>query len=238
MPRDDEKPQHRVYLPDFYIARCPVTNAQFEAFAKTRGHKTTAEKQGFGWAWTGSKWEQVKGADWRHPGGPKTGIAQKADHPVVQVSWDDTVAFCQWLSEATGQPFHLPSEAEWEKAARGAKGRLYPWGNEPPTDKLCNFNMNVRDTTPVGAYPQGATPDTGILDLAGNVWEWCSDWYDANYYTDSPDAARAARLQGSTACCGAARGTLVRGTSAPPSGSGSYQTSGSAVLGFRCARSY
>ena len=125
---DDEKPQHRVHLPDFCIGKVPVTNAQFEAFVKAWGHKTTAEKEGFGWGWTGSKWEQVKGADWRHPGGPKTGIAQKADHPVVQVSWEDAGAFCTWLSEATGQAFRLPAEAEWEKAAAWGDGRTLSVG--------------------------------------------------------------------------------------------------------------
>ena len=130
--RDEEKPQHRVHLPDFYIGKVPVTNVQFEVFVKARSYKTTAEKAGSGTAWTGSKWDWVKGADWRHPGGPKTGIAQKADHPVVQVSWEDAVAFCTWLSEATGQA-RLPAEAEWEKATRGISGRLYPWGNEPRT---------------------------------------------------------------------------------------------------------
>ena len=168
---DDEKPQHRVTLPDFYIGKVPVTNAQFELFAKAKGYKTAAEEAGFGWVWT-DKWEQVKGADWRHPRGPKTGISGKADHPVVQVSWHDAVAFCRWLSEAAGQEFRLPTEAEWEKAARGTTGRLYPWGNEPPDQDRCNFNRNVGDTTPVGQYPRGATPGTGVLDLAGNVWEW------------------------------------------------------------------
>ncbi len=81
--RGDEQSQHRVYLPDFYIGKVPVTNAQFEAFEKATSHRTHAEQLGSGWAWTGSKWAQVKGADWRHPRGPETGIAQKADHPVV-----------------------------------------------------------------------------------------------------------------------------------------------------------
>lgn len=235
--RDDEKPQHRVYLPDFYLARTPVTNAQFEAFVKSTRRRTTAEEAGFGWAWTGTKWEQVKGADWRHPGGPKTGIAQKADHPVVQVSWEDAAAFCQWLSEAAGGPFRLPSEAEWEKAARGAAARLYPWGDEPPTDKLCNFNMNVRDTTPVGAYPGGATPVTGILDLAGNVWEWCSDWYDANYYTNSPERSPAGLASGQYRVLRGGSWDLdqwsvraaVRNWDNPDFRNG--------YLGFRCARS-
>lgn len=232
---DAERPQHRVYLPDFYIAQAPVTNAQFETFVEKTGYRTTAEKEGFGWAWTGVGWDQVQGADWRHPRGPETGIAEKAAHPVVQVSWHDAVAFCQWLSKVTGRAFRLPTEAEWEKAARGATGRLFPWGDEPPTDKLCNFNMNARDTTPVGAYPPGATPDFGILDLAGNVWEWCSDWYDASYYLHAPERSPTGPTTGQGR---ALRGgswhnrqryvrAAVRSRSAPDSWSD--------FVGFRCA---
>ncbi len=80
-------------------------------------------------------------------------------------------AFCIWVSKASGREIRLPSEAEWEKAARGVDGRVYPWGNQAPSAELCNFNMNVGDTTPVGDYPKGASP-YGVLDMAGNVWEW------------------------------------------------------------------
>ncbi len=116
----------------------------------------------------------MTGADWRHPGGPKTDIAQKADHPVVQVSWDDAVAFCSWLRETTGQAFHLPTEAEWEKVAWGMRARIYPWGDEPPDANRCNFLETIGDTTPVSQYPRGATPDYGVLEMAGNVCEWTS----------------------------------------------------------------
>lgn len=188
----DETPQHRVYLSDFYVAKTPVTNAQFDAFVKAKNYQTTAEKIGSAYVWIGSTWDVVHGADWRHPGGPKTGIAQKTDHPVVQVSWFDANAFCDWLSEVTGLTFRLPTEAEWEKAARaplasGGSCRKYPWGDILPNDKLCNFQMNVYDTTPVGDYPKGGTPNTGILNMAGNVWEWCGDWYNRDYYGDSPE---------------------------------------------------
>jgi sulfatase modifying factor 1 len=230
---DDEKPQHRVYLPDFYIGKVPVTNAQFETFLKASGHQTTAEIEGSGWGWTGSKWDRVKGANWRHPAGPKTGIAQKADHPVVQVSWDDAVAFCRWLSEATGQEFRLPTEAEWEKAARGTKGRLYPWGNEPPDKTRCNFEL--RDTVPVGKYPPGATPDFGVLDLAGNVWEWCSDWYDADYYTNSPEDSPPGPEEGQVrALRGGSWYFLLRFVRAAVRGWYSPDLR-DAYLGFRCA---
>ena len=182
---EPELPQHRVYVDAFEITKYPITVAQFEAFVKDTGYRTTAEEMGSGWVWTDNRWEEVKGADWRHPYGPDSDVSRKANHPVTQVSWHDAIAYCQWLSEKTGQHWRLPTEAEWEKAARGTDGRIYPWGNESPNETLCNYNGNVGDTTPVESYPAGASP-YGALDMAGNVWEWVADWYDADYYTYSP----------------------------------------------------
>ena len=164
---DDETPQHTLHLPEYRIARVPVTVAQFAAFVGATGHKTTAEVQGSAWNWTGSKWEEIKGADWAHPRGPESDVRAKQDHPVTCVSWHDAVAFCKWAG------VRLPTEAEWEKAARGTDGRIWPWGNREPNSGVCNFNMTVGDTTPVGRYPDGKSP-YGLLDVAGNVWEWTS----------------------------------------------------------------
>ncbi len=100
------------------------------------------------------------------------------EQPVVGVSWNDVNAYCDWLSRSNrdGHTFRLPSVAEWEWAA-GRGVRIYPWGEEEPTTKLANFDGNVGQTTPVGSYPAGATPD-GLMDMAGNVFEWCEDWWD------------------------------------------------------------
>ncbi len=164
---DDELPQHRLHLPEYWIGKYPVTVAQFAAFVKATGYKTTAEQRGGGWNWG----KEIKGANWRQPRGPGSDVAQKAGHPVTLVSWYDAIAFCAWASRVTGRQVWLPSEAKWEKAARGAGGRLYPWGNAAPTEELCNLN-NVQDTTLVGRYsPQGDSP-YGCADMAGNVWEW------------------------------------------------------------------
>ena len=136
-----EKPQHSLYLPDFRIASVPVTNAQYLRFVEATQYETPQH------------WK-----DGRIPDG-------KEKHPVVYVSWHDAIVFCGWAGA------QLPSEAEWEKAARGTDGHIWPWGNQPPDKTRCNFNRNVGDTTPVGDYPAGASP-YGVLDMAGNAWEW------------------------------------------------------------------
>ena len=162
---DDELPQHKVYVDTFRIARVPVTVAQFEFFVKATAYQTTAEREGWSSVWSGYKWDWVEGADWAHPHGPHSDVAQKAKHPVTHISWHDAQEFCQWAN------VRLPTEAEWEKAARGTDGCIYPWGDKPPNDGRCNFSMNGGDTTPVGNYPAGASP-YDVLDMAGNVWEW------------------------------------------------------------------
>lgn len=103
----------------------------------------------------------------------------RKNRPVIFVSWDDASAYCQWLSQKTGLRFNLPTEAQWEKAARGNDQRKYPWGNQEPDKNLANFGFDIDKTTPVDSYPAGASP-FGLLDMAGNVWEWCSDWYEAD----------------------------------------------------------
>jgi serine/threonine-protein kinase len=101
------------------------------------------------------------------------------NHPIIGVSWDQARVYCGWAGR------RLPSEAEWEKAARGTDDRMFPWGNQPPSDDLLNFNHNVDETTPAGSYPDGASP-YGALDMAGNAWEWVQDGYSTRFYSISP----------------------------------------------------
>ncbi len=231
----DEQPQHKVYLDEYFIGKYPVTVAQFAAFTKATSYQTTAEKKGSGRGWTGSQCDEIQGASWQFPHGPGTDVEQKADHPVTQVSWEDAAAFCAWASEAAGRKLRLPTEAEWEKAARGTDDRVYPWGEVEPDAERCNFEMNVQDTTPVGKYsPQGDSP-YGCADMAGNVWEWCRDWYAKEYYASSPAENPAGTAFGkSHALRGGSwygNGYLVRVSSRgwdTPTHRNSY-------LGFRCA---
>jgi formylglycine-generating enzyme required for sulfatase activity len=158
LARDEEQPQHPVYVSEFYIGKYPVTNAQYAAFVKAVKHRAPEH------------WERGE-----VPSG-------KENPPVVYVSWDDAVAFYQWLSRETGKTFRLPTEAEWEKAARGTDGRIYPWGNEWDETKLNSEEAGPGDTTPVGQYsPDGDSP-YGAADMSGNVWEWCADWFDEKGY--------------------------------------------------------
>ncbi len=184
----NEKPQHKVTLDEYLIGKTEVTNAQFGAFVKATGYKTTAEKEGSGYAYDGTNWSDMKGADWQHPKGPNSNISGKDNHPVVLVSWDDAVAFCAWASQVTGRKVTLPTEAQWEKAARGTDGRIYPWGNGEPNANLANFNMNVIDTTEAGKYSPAGDSPYGLSDMAGNAWEWTADWYSDTYYASSPSS--------------------------------------------------
>jgi len=113
---------------------------------------------------------------------PDDGGWGRGNLPVVNVSWDDANEYCQWLSRRSGRKFRLPTEAEWEKAAHS----VYPWGNTPPDATRANFNDKEGQPKPVGSFPAGAS-HYGVLDMAGNVWEWVYDWYDGRYYKDSPN---------------------------------------------------
>lgn len=171
-PIDDAMPQHRLSIGEYWIGKTEVTVAQFAVFARASNYMSQAEKDGRSYMWTDSEWKGVVGADWKHPGGPETDSLQKHNHPVNHVSWDDSVAFCGWASKLGGGEVLLPSEAEWEKAARGTDGRMYPWGNEAPDETRLNVNQNVSDTTSVGKFgPRGQSP-YGCDDMSGNVLEW------------------------------------------------------------------
>jgi eukaryotic-like serine/threonine-protein kinase len=179
-----EAPEHTVTLDEFWIDQIPVTNAMFQKFVEATGLVTQAESAGWGYVSQGKGEIKTNGADWRHPTGPNSSLDGKENGPVVLVTWNEASQYCAWAGR------RLPTEAEWEKAARGDDGRLYPWGNEIDCS-LANYS-NVPDTsyctggvTAVNQYPRGASP-YGVLDMAGNTWDWVSDWYQSDYYSVSP----------------------------------------------------
>jgi sulfatase modifying factor 1 len=160
--RDEEKPVHRVYVDPFEMAIYTVRNRDFALFLAATGHPAPPN------------WNDP---DFNHP-----------DQPVVAVSWFEAVKYCEWLSSVSGRIYRLPAEAEWERGARGGReGTLYPWGDEPPQQRpeyLRRWGGEVRGPLPVG---RGEPNAFGIYDLCENVHEWCGDWFQADYYTVSPE---------------------------------------------------
>ena len=167
-----ELPQHEVYLPEFKISKYEITNKHFAEFIDATKYITTAEIKGTGFVFN-PKFCEVAGADWKHPFGPNSNINNKSDHPVVQVSWYDAVEFCKWKSRQTDLEFRLPSEAEWEKAARGTDARIFPWGNLW-NKNYCNADNKTEGTTPVNQFEKYDISPYGCVDMCGNVFEWTS----------------------------------------------------------------
>ena len=246
----DEHPQHKVYLDAFYIDKYEVTNAQFKEFVEATGYVTNAERKGYGEVWNPRSYYSLLNFShvnwssphaWIWPPGyinphPDTwenyNIVDKMDYPVTQVSWNDAQAYAKWAGK------RLPTEAEWEKAARGTDGRLWPWGNV--------FNINIEGVTahaniasddllPVGSFPTGVSP-YDVYDMVGNAQEWVADWYAGDYYARSsnnnpkgPDNGIARVLRGGSWRHQKSRHVLT--TSREYQGS-SYSSN---FVGFRCA---
>ena len=229
-PKDGEGPVRRVTVDAFSVAACAVSNAQFAAFVDAMHYTTEAER--FGWSFVFQLlvpdevqrrhpqrpeatpwWVPVTGATWRHPEGPGSTLEGRGDHPVVHVSWRDAAAFAAWAGA------RLPTEAEWEFAARGGlEQRRYPWGDTltPRREHRCNIwqgEFPARNTlgdgflgtAPVDAYRPNRY---GLFNTAGNVWEWCSDWFHPTFHVqgprvnpDGPPSGTARVLRGGSYLC-------------------------------------
>lgn len=225
----NEYPKHEVFIDAFWMDETEVTNSEFAKFVEETKYKTIAERPiiweeiaetlppntpkppdsllqpgalvfqktaqpvrldnpGLWWRWT-------IGANWQHPEGPESNLEGKENHPVVQIAWEDAVAYCQWAKK------RLPTEAEWEWAARGGKtDNVYPWGNEQVEEGVAKANYwqglfpyqnTEKDgfftTAPVKSYTSNGY---GLYDMGGNVWEWCGDWFDFEYYKKENASAK------------------------------------------------
>ncbi len=188
--RASERPAHEVVVEEFLMDEHEVTNRQFAEFVEKTGYVTRAEERGNSQVYDLEKrqWKKCPGADWRHPGGPETTLDGKDDLPVVHVSWYDAQAYCRHAGK------RLPTEAEWEYAARGGlRDADFPWGREetPAGRYMANYWQHDKDTAadgflmlaPVKSFPPNRF---ALYDMSGNAWEWCADWFADDYYAQSP----------------------------------------------------
>ena len=260
-PQDGEGPVREISIDRFAIGRCPVTNERFGEFVQATGYVTDAERYGWSFVfWShipksrfaelvrdtvaaAPWWCQVPGARWNAPEGPGSSVSSRERHPVVHVSWNDAVAFAAWCGQ------RLPTEAEWEYAARaGLVQKLYPWGDKlrPEGIHLCNIwqgdfpredtaDDGYAGTCPVDAFPPNAF---GLYSVCGNTWEWCADWFDPKFNRNAnrhnplgPPAGSARVMKGGSFLCHKSycnRYRVAARSSNTPDSSASN-------IGFRCA---
>lgn len=260
---DGESPAKNITINPFYMDKYAVTNEQFAEFVEATDYKTEAEQ--FGWSFvfysfisevTARKvqqtvpgtpwWAVVEGAYWKHPEGPDSSIQDRLNHPVVHISWNDALAYCNWAGK------RLPTEAEWEYAARGGlEQKKYVWGDTltPNGQHQCNIWQgsfpvsNTAEDGYVGTAPVDAYESNhyGLYNMAGNVWEWCSDWFTRNnedkggtVNPKGPEIGEAKSMRGGSYLCHRSYcnryRVAARSSNTPDSSTGN--------LGFRCVADY
>lgn len=256
---DGEGPTRKVTVSPFYMDATAVTNNQLARFVKETGYRTEAERYGWSFVFRGFLapkvaeritqvvaeapwWAPVEGAYWRHPEGPGSNIRKRMEHPAVHISWNDAMAYCEWSGK------RLPTEAEWEFAARGGlEQMLYAWGDElmPDGRHMCNIwqgefpNLNTGDDGYKGTAPAKsfAPNGYGLYNMAGNVWEWQSDWFSPTYHQQDtrdnpkgPPTGSSRSLRGGSYMCHDSYCNRYRVAAR----SANTPDSSTANLGFRC----
>jgi formylglycine-generating enzyme len=223
-----ESPEHEVHLRDFWLDITPVSNRAFEAFTRDCGYSTQVERAGSAWGLHEGKFQEVPDLCWRTYATP-----DRENHPVVLVTWNDAVAYCDWAG------LRLPTEAEWERAARGDfPSASFPWGNDVPDGTQSNFAADpcgAPGTSPVGQHSPNAF---GLFDMVGNVWQWCSDWFGETYYAQSPNTDPIGPAEGDARVRRGGAWNVIQPFRLRCANRGAMLPSLTATnIGFRCAKS-
>ncbi|MFH0992115.1 MAG: formylglycine-generating enzyme family protein [bacterium] len=225
----DEKPAHQVTVSSFYIDKYEVTVAQFKQFVDVTGYNTDAEKSDGSNIWTGSTWEKKAGVNWRCDERGKRRPVSQYNYPVIHVSWNDAAAFAAWAGK------RLPTEAEWEFAAKGgrqSKRYKYSGGDNPDAVGWLDINSGWKIHPPGQKQPD----ELGIYDMSGNVFEWCSDWYDGKYYSTSPKQNPHGPLSGQFRVLRGGSWVIDLDAVRPTYRNGATPEDRSGDFGFRCAK--